>query len=112
MSYNRSETGVADSTEKTAQALLFKSVYLWMTLALAITAVAAFVVASSGQIMYALVSNRILFWGLLLGELGLVWWLSSKIDSLSFQSATFMFIAYSILNGIDRKSTRLNSSHV
>ena len=96
----RSTTSVSDSAQKSAQALLFKSVYLWMTLALAITAVAAFVVASSGNIMYALVSNKILFWGLLLGELGLVWWLSSKIDSLSFQTATFMFIAYSVLNGI------------
>ena len=75
-------------------------VYLWMTLALVVTGMTAYYVASSPAILYALVSNQIVFWGLFIGELVLVFVLSSRIMSLSFVTASLMFVIYSIMNGV------------
>lgn len=88
-----------DEAAKSAKATLFKNVYIWMTLALVITAVTALVVANSPGIISIIFSSKIVFYGLLLGELALVWILSANINRLSLSAATFMFIAYSILNG-------------
>ena len=75
-------------------------VYLWMTLALVVTGMTAYYVASSPAILYAIVSNQIAFWGLFIGELVLVFVLSSRIMSLSFVTASLMFVIYSIMNGV------------
>jgi Integral membrane protein, interacts with FtsH len=85
--------------ESMAQTVLFRNVYIWMTLALVITALAALFVSSSPNLIYAILTNKILFYGLLIGELALVWIVSSNINRLSFFTATLMFIAYSVLNG-------------
>ena len=45
-------------------------------------------------------NSEYLFWGCLLGELGLVYFISSRIMNLSLTTATLLFIAYSILNGV------------
>ena len=45
-------------------------------------------------------SSEYLFWGCLLGELGLVYFISSRIMNLSLTTATLLFIVYSILNGV------------
>lgn len=78
---------------------LMSKVYLWMTLALVVTGMTAYYVASSPAILYAIVSNQIAFWGLFIGELVLVFVLSSRIMSLSFVTASLMFVAYSVMNG-------------
>ena len=75
-------------------------VYLWMTLALVVTGMTAYYVASSPALLYAIVSNQIAFWGLFIGELVLVFVLSSRIMSLSFVTASLMFVIYSIMNGV------------
>lgn len=79
---------------------LMSKVYLWMTLALVVTGMTAYYVASSPAIFYAIVSNQIAFWGLFIGELVLVFVLSSRIMSLSFVTASLMFVIYSIMNGV------------
>ncbi len=84
----------------TAQATLFRNVYIWMTLALVITALTALLVFDSPNLQMAIASSRGLFYGLLIGELALVWILSANINRLSFMTATIMFLTYSILNGV------------
>ncbi len=91
---------VADAYKRSAQVALFRNVYLWMTMALAITGLTSMIVAGSPQLMMAIFGNQALFWGLLIGELALVWFLSARINTLSFPTATCMFIFYSILNGV------------
>lgn len=86
--------------EKSQQIALFRSVYLWMSMALVITGLTALVVADSPAILSAIFSNRFIFYILLFGELGLVWYMSARIHSLSFTSATLLFIFYSVLNGV------------
>ena len=96
--YNQVEER-AQSSALSFPALMSK-VYLWMTLALVVTGMTAYYVASSPAILYAIVSNQIVFWGLFIGELVLVFVLSSRIMSLSFVTASLMFVIYSIMNGV------------
>lgn len=60
---------------------LMRKVYVWMTLALVITGFVAYGVASSPGIITALVSNKLLFWGLFIAELALVWTVSARINA-------------------------------
>ena len=79
--------------------VLMRKVYLWMTLALVITGFTAYYVAHNETLMTALVTNQILFWGLVIGELALVIGLSAAINKLSLTMATLMFVIYSVVNG-------------
>lgn len=91
---------VRSIANKTAQVTLFRSVYVWMTLALAITGFVALYVTKSYTLLNVMVQNNILFWGLLIAEVALVMYLSARIHRISFTTATVLFIAYSILNGV------------
>jgi hypothetical protein len=83
-----------------AQNTFIRQVYAWMGAGLLITALMAFFTVSTPALLNGVVGNRLLFYGLMFGELGLVVALSAAINRLSSAAATFMFIAYSALNGI------------
>ena len=76
-----------------------RKVYVWMTLALVITAVTAYGVAHSEALVSSMYESRGLLWGLLLAELALVFGISRFINRLSLVTATLLFILYSALNG-------------
>ena len=82
-----------------AFAVLMRKVYVWMTLALAITGFTAYGVATSPGILQAIYGNQILFWGLIIAEFALVIGVSAAINKLSLTTATLMFILYSVING-------------
>ena len=79
--------------------VLMRKVYVWMTLALAITGFTAYGVATSPGLMQAIYTNPILFWGLIIAEFALVIGVSAAINKLSLTTATLMFILYSVING-------------
>ena len=79
--------------------VLMRKVYVWMSLALAITGFTAYGVATSPGIMQAIYTNQILFWGLIIAEFALVIGVSAAINKLSLTTATLMFILYSVING-------------
>ena len=81
-------------------ATLMRNVYLWMTLALVITALTAMVCAKSEAFMTLLFSSRALLWGVMIAELVLVMVFSARLMKMSFSRATLVFIIYSFLNGI------------
>lgn len=83
----------------TAFPVLMRKVYLWMTLALVITGFTAYYVANNETVLGAIYTNQILFWGLIIAELGLVIGLSAAINRLSLSVATLMFVLYSLING-------------
>lgn len=87
-------------TRSVAQASLFRSVYVWMTLALVITGFTALYVAKSYTLLNLMLQNQMAFWGVLIAELGLVFYMSARINRISFTTATILFIVYSILNGV------------
>jgi FtsH-binding integral membrane protein len=75
-------------------------VYAWMAGGLLTTALAAFVVLSSPAIFQAIYGNRIVLYGLMFAELGLVVWLSGIVGRLSSGAAASVFLLYSTLNGL------------
>ena len=78
---------------------LIRKVYVWMTLALVITGFTAYEIAASPNLIMAIVTNRILFWGLIIAEFGLVIGLTAAINKLSLTTATLMFVLFSVVNG-------------
>lgn len=75
-------------------------VYGWMAIGLAITAMVAFTVASSPALRQVVVGNRIVFFGLIAAQLGLVFYLSGRAATLAPGTAALLFAAYSALTGV------------
>ena len=71
-----------------------------MFLGLLVTAGTAFVVASSPLLVETFIANRILFWILLFGQLGLVFYLSARVEKVSPVTAATLFMIYSVSVGI------------
>lgn len=91
-------TSRIDAAERVS-AFLWK-VYAWMAIGLGLTAVVAFTVAGSPDLLRVLVSNRLVFFGLMIAELGLVFYLSARVDRLAPTTAAGLFALYSGLNGV------------
>ena len=70
---------------------LMRKVYIWMTLALAITGITAYGVASSPNLIMAIVTNSGLMWGIIIGTFALVMIISSAIcrNVLLFHTTRF-----------------------
>jgi len=96
---NSSYTRTADQII-VRQNTLIRQVYAWMGAGLTITAFVALFTLSSPVILQAVAGNRLIFFGLMIGELALVFTLSGAINRLSEFNATAIFIAYSALNGV------------
>jgi len=96
----RSAYGVPSVAAAERVSTFLRAVYGWMCVGLGVTAVVAFSVASSPQIVQALVSNRLLFFALLGGELALVFYLSARVAKLAPGTASALFVGYSALNGV------------
>ena len=76
-----------------------RSVYNWMCMGLAVTGLVAWYVSGSDAIFNVVIGNRVIFWILIIAELGLVMAISGAINRLSGTSATGLFLLYSALNG-------------
>ena len=79
-------------------------VYSWMILALFITGIVAMYVASSEQLLSIVFGTKYMFMGLIIAQLGVVWYLSARVSKLSYTTAIIMFILYSVLSGITLSS--------
>ena len=100
---NGYKTAVQAENELTLQryvAGVMRKVYGKMTLGLLATAATSYLVFSSQALMSLLFSSQATIWLLFAVELGLVIYLSARIDKLSSGTATALFYTYSILNGV------------
>ncbi|MBQ7263365.1 MAG: Bax inhibitor-1/YccA family protein [Synergistaceae bacterium] len=79
---------------------LFRKVYQWMALGLILTAVMAYVVASSRTMLGMLYGSGAGVAIVAIVEVGLVLWLSARIQRLSVATAATLFLVYSVLNGV------------
>lgn len=93
-----------EATLSSAFPALMRKVYVWMTLALAITGICAYGVATSPSILQLIYSGGATIWVLFLLELGLVFYTTARIDRLSLSTATSLFVLYSALNGVTLSS--------
>lgn len=96
--------GFVDERESQLEAsrtmpLLMRKVFTWMAMALVITGVVAYGVASSPGLLQTVFTGYtplVLF----VVEIGLVVFLSARLHKLSLLSATLCFVAFSALNGL------------
>jgi FtsH-binding integral membrane protein len=77
-----------------------QAVYGWMAAGLAVTASTAWLVSGSPALVTAIATNRLLFWGLIIAQLGLVLVLSARVQQLAASTAAMLFVAYSALTGV------------
>jgi FtsH-binding integral membrane protein len=82
------------------QGEFIRRVYNWMGLGLAATALVALYTASNPQLLKLIFGNSLVFFGLIIVELILVFALSAGINRMQYSTATLMFFVYSALNGL------------
>ena len=76
-----------------------RSVYNWMAIGLALTGFVAFFVSNSQTMMRLIFGNQIIFFGLIIGELALVFTISARVQRVRASTATSLFVLYAALNG-------------
>lgn len=82
-----------------AQSSILRSVFGWMTAGLVITGLVAFTVLGSPELAQSFLSpGKLVF--CMIAEIGLVMWLSFRLNKMSATAATLSFLTYSALNGI------------
>ena len=85
---------------KSYQALFITKVYNWMALALFITGLVSYFVASSPAMLNIIVGSKLVFYGILIAELLLVIYLTRSIQKLSQNMVVAGFLIYAVLNGL------------
>jgi FtsH-binding integral membrane protein len=83
-----------------SEALFFQRVYLWMFVGLGLTAVLAFFLSSSQPWLQFLAKNSWMLYVVIFAELGVVFYLSARLQSLTPEAAKGLFLAYAALNGL------------
>ena len=76
-----------------------QGVYNWMALGLGLTGLVAFFVANSPTLLQLIFGNKLIFFGLIIVELALVFTISSRVHKMKASTATKLFILYAALNG-------------
>ena len=77
-----------------------RKVYAYMAGGLLATALTATAVASSETLINIIVGNRIVFFGLLIGEFAMVVAFSALVNRISAAAAAALFFAYAVVNGL------------
>jgi FtsH-binding integral membrane protein len=76
-----------------------RSVYNWMAIGLGLTGVVAYGVANSPGVTEVIFGSQLIFFGLIIAQLAMVFMISARIQRMQASTATMLFIVYSALNG-------------
>jgi FtsH-binding integral membrane protein len=85
--------------QQLARQSFMTSVFAWMFVGLGLTAGIAAYVAASNDMLAWFEDHSLVFFGLLIAEIGMVIGISAGINRMSYQVAVFLFAAYAALNG-------------
>ncbi|MFP3999620.1 MAG: Bax inhibitor-1 family protein [Desulfosalsimonas sp.] len=77
-----------------------RSVYNWMAGGLALTGGIAYFAAHNQTLNQLIFGAPMVFFGLIIAELAMVFYLSARIQKIQASTATGLFLAYSALNGL------------
>ena len=95
----------AQRTEAQIQVNTFiRSVYNWMAIGLGLTGFTALYVSNSETMLKLIFGNQLIFYGLIIGELVLVFSLAGRVNKMKASTATSMFVLYAALNGVTLSS--------
>ncbi|MEW6219529.1 MAG: Bax inhibitor-1/YccA family protein [Thermodesulfobacteriota bacterium] len=90
-----------------AATLFLAKVFNWMAVGLGLTGLTAYLVAQSPAALAIIFGNRLVFYGLIAAEIGLVIAIASRVQRLPRQAASLLFATYAILNGLTLASVFL-----
>jgi len=79
-------------------------VYGWMTGGFCLTAAVAWNVSGNPALVQTIFGNRLLFWALIIAQLGAVFALSGAINRMSGITATLIYVSYAGLTGVTLSS--------
>jgi len=83
-----------------AQVTTINQSFGWMFVGLLVTTISSLLIISSPTLTNAIFNNTIIYFGLIIAELIIVFVLSAKIQSMTFSEAVIAFLLYSFLNGL------------
>jgi uncharacterized protein len=89
----------AEQAEDLQRAFVTK-VYSWMMAGLMITGIVALLTIQVPALLELIFSSRFAFMGIVIAQLGLVIWLSARVEKMSAATATMVFLGYSALTGL------------
>lgn len=75
-------------------------VYSWMTFGVAITGIIAFQISQNADLAMAIVTNRVLFYGIVIAQLGAVIGLSMLMPRINSWTAAGIYTVYAALTGV------------
>ncbi len=96
--YGNTQQITLEQAKQDAASIFLAKVFNWMAIGLGLTGIVAYFTAFSGLAMVIIGSP--LFFILILAELGMVFYLSARINKMQPGTATGLFIGYSVLNGL------------
>ncbi len=98
--YNPYAPNLSQAQTASDSSAFLRKVYAFMAGGLFATAVTATIVASSETLVRAIVGNPIVFYGLMIGEVGMVLAFSALARRLSTPAAAALFFTYAVVNGL------------
>jgi FtsH-binding integral membrane protein len=104
--YNIENEQVRHDIVRIQQAFLTK-VYGWMMLGLLVTALSSFFTITNGTLLRFVFSSRINFFAVIIAQVGIVIYLSARIQKMSAAMAKALFVLYSAITGITLASVFL-----
>jgi len=81
-------------------ARFMSGVYKWMTIGILLTACISYYVSTSKELVSYILLNKIVFYGLIIAQLGAVFYLSMMIQKISAMTATLVYLLYASLTGL------------
>lgn len=94
-------TGIVRSEQSISEenARFMSGVYRWMCLGILTTATISAMIGLNPEWAYAIAGNKIIFYGLIIAQLGSVIYLSARIAKMAAVTATIIFLLYAALTG-------------
>ena len=96
--YEKAQEMTLPRAQQEASTVFLAKVFNWMAIGLAITGGVAFFTAHSS--LAAMIIGSPAFFILVIAELGLVFYLSARVDKIQASTASSLFVGYSVLNGL------------
>lgn len=93
-------TPTAQGAEAVRVTDFLRKVYAWMCAGLGLSALVAFQVAGSPAVVGFLASHQLVYLGLFVAELALVFSLSARATRMEPSTAKLLFVGYAALNGV------------
>lgn len=90
----------SQATIDTQKARFMSGVYGYMTMGVLLTALISYFITMSPELISLVIGNKAIFTMIMLLEVGLVIFLSSRINKIEPLTATILFFVYAALNGV------------